>query len=101
MNYARRWNRRAASTKARRKAIKDQVRRGLLAERLEDRTLMAADLTGLLASTHSAYWNVVKPTDVNNDGFVAPNDALSIINLLNGQGSHKLTDNEAQAEGEN
>src|SRR5436309_3867907 len=101
MNYARRWNRRAASTKARRKAVKDQIRRGLLAERLEDRTLMAADLTSLLSSTHSAYWNVMKPTDVNADSIVAPGDALNIINMLNGSGSHQLTANEAQAEGEN
>src|SRR5947209_15201843 len=90
MNYARRWNRRAASTKARRKAVKDQIRRGLMAERLEDRTLMAADLGSLLASYQSAYWNTNKPTDVNADGFVAPSDALAVINMLNSVGSHQL-----------
>ena len=67
MNYARRWNRRAASRNARRLAVKDQIRRGLLAERLEDRSLMAADLGSFLASSHSAYWNANQPNDVNAD----------------------------------
>src|SRR5262245_35067034 len=99
MNYARRWNRRAASTKARRKAIKDQIRRGLLAERLEDRMLMAADC-GCIPGTdilRSPFWNVQQPSDVNNDGFVAANDALAVINTLNGEGSHQLS---ADSEGE-
>src|SRR6476660_7402639 len=92
MNYARRWNRRAASTKARRKAVKDQIRRGLLAERLEDRSLLAADVV-----IHP-FWNVTRPSDVNADGFVAASDALAIINTLNtAQGPHQLT---AGAEGE-
>ena len=38
----------------------------------------------------SDYWNVVKPTDVNADGRVAPNDALAIINQLNSLGSRQL-----------
>jgi len=86
MNYARRFARRAASTKQRRLAIKDQIRRGLLAERLEERSLLAADL----AAFHSDYWNIVNPSDVNNDGTIAPNDALAIINELNATGSHTL-----------
>src|SRR3954468_6424415 len=98
MNYARRWNRRAASTKARRKAVKDQIRRGLLAERLEDRMLLAADTicscipdgTAAAATNRSAYFNLAYPTDVNNDGFMAASDALAVINTLNSQGSHRL-----------
>src|SRR5436305_1721708 len=91
MNYARRWNRRAASTKARRKAVKDQIRRGLLAERLEDRMLLAADVV-----IHP-FWNVTQPSDVNADGFIAASDALAVINTLNGQGSRQL---QAAGEGE-
>src|SRR5437762_2822002 len=92
MNYARRWNRRAASTKARRKAVKDQIRRGLLAERLEDRMLLAADVV-----IHP-YWNVTQPSDVNADGFTAASDALAVINTLNGQGSHQLTAPDGEGE---
>jgi Bacterial cadherin-like domain/Dockerin type I domain/Bacterial Ig domain/Cadherin-like domain len=90
MNYARRLDRRAALRTKRRSVVKDQIRRGLMAERLEDRSLMAADLSSFLASGHSDYWNVVKPTDVTNDGHVAPNDALEIINRLNASGSQQL-----------
>lgn len=91
MNYARRLDRRAASRKARRLAVKDQIRRGLMAERLEDRSLMAGDvISSFMASSPSAYWNPAKPGDVNADGTVAPNDALAIINAINAQGSHKL-----------
>src|SRR5436309_14198116 len=84
MNYARRWNRRAASTKARRKAVKDQIRRGLMAERLEDRMLLAADVV------IQPYWNVMQPSDVNADGYVAASDVLAVVNTLNSQGSHQL-----------
>src|SRR5262245_60649906 len=90
MNYARRLDRRALLRNKRRSVVKDQIRRGLMAERLEERSLMAADLSPFMSSFHSDYWNVVKPTDVTNDGHVAPNDALEIINRLNASGSQQL-----------
>src|SRR5262245_23051132 len=100
MNYARRLDRRAALRKQRRSAVKDQIRRGLLAERLEERSLLAADiLSAFTASNPSMYWNGDHPTDVNRDGFVAPNDALAIINKINSNGSYKLPQ-VAGAEGE-
>ena len=83
MKLARRLDRRAALRNQRRSAVKDQIRRGLRAERLEDRSLLAADLS-------SDYWNFNNPTDVNADGIVAPNDALAIIDQLNSVGSHLL-----------
>jgi len=95
MNYARRFARRAASRKHRRQTTKDQTRRGLMAERLEERSLLAGDLTAF----HSDYWNSTKPTDVNADGMVSPNDALAIINRINAFGSHSLTQG-AGGEGE-
>jgi len=98
MKLARRWNRRAASTKTRRKATKDFIRRGLLAERLEDRTLMAADLSSLLGSSHSNFYNFGKPNDVNADGVVAPSDLMAIINSLNGYGAHELSLTGAEGE---
>lgn len=90
MNYARRLDRRAALRNKRRLAVKDQVRRGLLAERLEDRSLMAGDLSSFFASTRSEYWNPVTPADVDNNGTVAAADALVIINQLNSYGPHAL-----------
>jgi cadherin-like protein/Big-like domain-containing protein/dockerin type I repeat protein/SdrD B-like protein len=96
MNYARRLDRRATLRNKRRLAVKDQIRRGLLAERLEDRSLMAADA---LSSFHSDYWNMNKPTDVTADGMVAPNDALAVINELNTTGTRQLPQG-TSAEGE-
>jgi hypothetical protein len=93
MNHARRTARRQALLQQRRSVVKDQFRRGLMAERLEERSLMAADL-----GFHSELWNVVKPTDVNADGVVAPSDALAVINSLNSQGT--ITVGQATAEGE-
>ena len=40
---------------------------------------MAADLGSFLASSHSAYWNVNQPNDVNADGFVAASDVLLTV----------------------
>ena len=64
-----RFARRAAGRQARRSAIKGLLRRTLLAEQLEVRSLMAGDL-----GFASDYWNVQRPTDVNADGSVAPLD---------------------------
>ncbi len=73
------------------KARKDQFRKGLMTERLEDRQLMAGDLlSSFLASSPSAYYNYSIPCDVNADGAIAPSDALAVINVLNLQGSHQL-----------
>ena len=44
----------------------------------------------------SPWQNRVEPLDVNNDGNVVPNDALRIINRLNGEGAGELP---AQLEG--
>src|SRR5262245_59040667 len=90
MKLARRSDRRASLRQSRRLAVKKQVRRGLLAERLEERSLLAADLSSFLSSSTSSYWNGSMPTDVNADGVVAPNDALVILNMINAEGSHVL-----------
>src|SRR5688572_22712956 len=82
MKLARRLDRtRAALRKSRRSAVKDQIRRALRAERLEDRCLLAGDLF------QSDYFNSYRPTDVDDDGTTAPGDALTIINALNAHGS--------------
>src|SRR5262245_30181562 len=77
MNYARRLARRAASRKGC-AAVKDQTRRGFFAERLEDRSLMAADLLSF-----SQFHNYSRPMDVDADGAIAPADVLVIINSIN------------------
>jgi hypothetical protein len=81
MKLARRLASRAH--KIRRAAIKDQIRRGFLAERLEDRALMAADI-------YSAYHNYSTPADVDGDYTVTASDVLAIINNINAHGSHTL-----------
>lgn len=63
-------------------------RRGLQAERLETRAMMAADI---IMNQGSEYWNPRNPEDVNADGYVAPNDALAVINALNSSGSKNLS----------
>src|SRR5687768_7246749 len=84
MKLARRLDRRAALRNRRRSAIKEQIRRGLMAERLEERSMLAVD------GFQSDYWNANNPLDVNADTHVAPNDALDIINSLNAYGSYEL-----------
>ncbi len=62
-----------------RRVARTATRRGkrhLRNEQLENRQLLAADLAGL---RHNHF----DPEDVNDDGAVAPNDALMIVNLLN------------------
>jgi len=99
MNYARRLARsaanrtRAASRKHRRTAIKDQIRRGFLAERLEDRMLMASDLA-------FPYHNYAHPNDVDGDSYVAASDVLAIINSINAQGSRILPMSMPMTQGE-
>jgi hypothetical protein len=83
MTYARRIARRLAALNARRAADhQKKSRRALLAERLEERSLLAGNVTGFM----SDYYNAIKPVDVNNDGILAPIDALLIINELNSRG---------------
>jgi len=90
MNYARRLARRAASRKGR-AAVKDQNRRGFFAERLEDRSLMAADVL-------SNFHNYSTPTDVNADGTVAASDVLMIINSINSLGARQLPQSAGEGE---
>src|SRR5262245_58194036 len=85
MNYARRFARRAAARKTRRPAIKDQIRRGFFAERLEDRSLMAADVS-------LGFHNFTTPADVDGDSTVTATDVLVIINNINAHGSHSVSD---------
>ena len=69
-------------------------------ERLEDRTLLAADL---LASGMNPWHNPYQATDVNFDFETTPLDALIVISELNNGGSRNLlppTSAAAQAEGE-
>jgi hypothetical protein len=54
-------------------------------ERLEDRTLLAADLNLL-----PGFQNPIRQMDVNNDSHVTPLDALIIISDLNNNGSRAL-----------
>jgi hypothetical protein len=65
--------------KARIRHVRTQ-RRWLQPERLEERTLLAAN------PFHNGFW----PEDVNNDLRVNAMDALHIINELNQSGSHEL-----------
>jgi hypothetical protein len=95
MNYARRLARRAASrfsaASKSRAAIKDQRRRGFFAERLEDRSLMAADAL-------SAFHNYSNPADVDGDYNVSAQDVLAIINSINAKGSRQLPTDGSQGE---
>jgi ELWxxDGT repeat protein len=43
-------------------------------------------LTATIGTTH-AWYNSLKPLDVNNDGHIFPNDALAVINYINAFGS--------------
>ncbi len=61
--------------------LKQRSRRALQAERLEHRTLLAADL---------AFHNEYFPVDTNNDGIAGPMDALAVINDLNRNGIRRL-----------
>ncbi|MBI2477521.1 MAG: tandem-95 repeat protein [Planctomycetia bacterium] len=55
---------------------RQQQRRRLMAECLEDRRLLAVDF--------NVFHNYLQPTDVNGDTKVSPVDALAVINKLNG-----------------
>ena len=68
------------------------AKRVLRTEQLESRQMLAGDLI-------SPYHNLMTPTDVNNDGYVAPIDALMIINELNARGSYNLLERPANASG--
>ena len=85
MNSVRRFARPSKSRPARKSRSKrDFVRRGLTAERLESRAMLAADWFA------SDFWNGSRPEDVNADKAVSPLDALLIINELNKTGSRPL-----------
>lgn len=86
MNIARCFARRPASRKSRKSSSKrDFVRRGLMAERLETRSMLAGDVF------ISDFWNHVRPNDVNGDGSVSPIDALLVINQLNATGTRQVS----------
>jgi VCBS repeat-containing protein len=95
MKLACRLDRRAALRNRRRSAIKEQIRRGLRAERLEERSLLAGDVF------QSDYFNATMPLDVTDDRQIAANDALEVINYLNAYGSFELPERLPGAEGEN
>jgi len=78
--------RRRKSQSKRRKSV-GRSRLLLSPERLEDRTLLAADL---LASGISPWQNPYLPTDVNFDFETTPLDALVLINSLNQSGARSL-----------
>src|SRR5688572_28881635 len=86
MKSVRSFARSPVSRKARKSRSKqDFVRRGLMAERLETRAMMAAD------AFVSDFWNGSRPEDVNADGALSPVDALLVINELNATGSRQLS----------
>ncbi|HUG70779.1 MAG TPA: tandem-95 repeat protein [Pirellulaceae bacterium] len=58
------------------KGKRQQQRRRLMAEPLEDRRMLAVDI--------NAFHNYESPTDVNGDEAISPLDALIVINHLNG-----------------
>jgi hypothetical protein len=98
MNSARRIARRAELSdrpsffrpfrKARKSlARREFLRRNLMAERLETRSLLAGDVFV------SDFWNGARPEDVNADSHISPVDALLVINELNTSGSRTLTGN--------
>ena len=66
MKLARRWNRRAASSKTRRKATKDFIRRGLLAERLKGEGVHVAEVIigGGVKGTATAGDQGIDPADI-------------------------------------
>jgi hypothetical protein len=97
MNSARRFAHRLSRLVRKSPSKRDFLRRGLLAERLESRALLAGDVF------ISDYWNGRRPEDVNADSHISPIDALVIINELNSVGSHSLVSTPTQdpgAEGE-
>lgn len=85
MNSARRFARRPLRQGRRSPTKRSFVRRGLLAERLETRSMLAGDFFV------SDYWNAARPEDVNADSHISPVDALLIINQLNTGGSQQLS----------
>jgi hypothetical protein len=92
MTQTRRSTHRVA-LRARRTQKNRLLGRRLLAERLEDRHLLAGDVL------ISDFWNPQRPQDVNGDGHVSPLDALIVINELN-QGGPRAIAGSAAPEGE-
>jgi hypothetical protein len=84
MNNARSFVRRTLRKPQRSAAKREFLRRGLAAEQLESRAMLAGDWF------YSDFWNGAMPEDVNNDRYVSPIDALLIINELNTGGSRAL-----------
>ena len=70
-------------------AVGGRAQRLLSAEKLEDRTLLAADIFG--------WHNAAAPTDVNADGYTSVVDALLVINDLNAYGVRGLSSLQATA----
>ena len=63
--------------------------RGLGIESLEQRVVLDGSV-GLVSAFGSPWQNPVDPHDVNNDGALAPNDAIEVLNLTNRYGAGKL-----------
>lgn len=74
-NLSRRF--RQAFAKSPKQSRRSRTNRWLRAEQLERRELLAGDL----------FHNDLRASDVNNDGFVAPNDVLMVVNALNQNGA--------------
>jgi len=90
MTYVRRLDRRSQQMRKKisRSSWKHQLRRSLMGEKLEERALLAGD--AMNPHFVSDFWNPIRPADVNNDGLVAPIDALVVINKLNAEGAGEL-----------
>ncbi len=80
MKKQRRHTNRPNNQLARRRlsAVRRSTSRGLFAEQLEDRRLLASDFP---------YHNDLVPMDVTLDWTLSPRDALAVINELNAGGS--------------
>ena len=83
MKKQRRHTNRQYNQLARRRssAARRSTSRGLFAEQLEDRRLLASDFP---------YHNDLAPMDVTQDWNLSPRDALAVINQLNAGGSKSL-----------
>ena len=67
-------------------------------ESLEERQLLSADLLGAFSAAHP-WSNYMLSGDVNNDGVIAPIDALIVLNELNANGARSLTTPSQSASG--
>ena len=91
MKKQRRHTNRPNNQLARRRlsAVRRSTSRGLFAEQLEDRRLLASDFP---------YHNDLAPMDVTLDWDLTPRDALAVINQLNTGGSQYLDPNDVRSQ---